>query len=158
KAEGGEAFKQLLKNAEGFFDFYLYRLCTINPPATDKGRLAILRGMAEAVYKTGNGVLIDKYAQKTALRLGVTPDAGRAEVKKLSHGKPGGQETEPDETVAPIAPPTPQEQWLLKLALLQEGLVEWIGAHLDPTWVQHPVAREVLVRRLKAQADQSWTS
>ena len=39
--------------------------------------------MAEAVHKTGNAVLIDKYAQKTALRLGVSPEAVRAEFKKV---------------------------------------------------------------------------
>ena len=78
KASGGPAFKQLIERAEGFFDYYLNRLCATNEVTTDKGRLAVLRGMAEAVHKTGNGVLIDKYAQKTALRLGVTPDAVRA--------------------------------------------------------------------------------
>ena len=40
--------------------------------------------MAEAVHKTGNAVLVDKYAQKTALRLGVSPDAMRGEFKKDS--------------------------------------------------------------------------
>jgi len=35
--------------------------------------------MAEAVHKTGNNVLIDKFAQKTALRLGVLAEAVRAE-------------------------------------------------------------------------------
>ena len=40
--------------------------------------------MAEAVHKTGNGVLIDTYAQKTALRLGVSPEAVRAEIQKNS--------------------------------------------------------------------------
>ena len=52
--------------------------------------------MAEAVHKTGNGVLIDKYAQKTALRLGVTPDAVRAEFRKLSRAKaPAPEPAEP---------------------------------------------------------------
>src|SRR5438552_3212005 len=66
KAAGGEAFKQLIERAEGFFDYYLNRLCSINDVTTDKGRLAVLSGMAEAVHKTANAVLIDKYAQKTA--------------------------------------------------------------------------------------------
>ena len=87
KASGGAAFKQLIEQAEGFFDYYLKRLCATNDVTTDKGRLAVLRGMAEAVHKTGNSVLIDKYAQKTALRLGVTPDAVRAEFRKLSRAK-----------------------------------------------------------------------
>src|SRR5438876_980151 len=79
KASGGAAFKELIERAEGFFDYYLNRLCSINDVTTDKGRLAILRSMAEEVHKTRNVVLIDKYAQKTALHLGVTPDAVRVE-------------------------------------------------------------------------------
>jgi len=79
KASGAEAFKGLIERAEGFFDFYLNRLCATNEVTTDKGRLAVLRGMAEAIHKTANVVLIDKYAQKTALRLGVTPGSVRSE-------------------------------------------------------------------------------
>src|ERR1043166_2461778 len=74
KANGGEAFRKLIEQAEGFFDYYLGRLGAQNETATDKGRLTILRDMAEAVHKTGSAVLIDKYAQKTALRLGVSSD------------------------------------------------------------------------------------
>jgi DNA primase len=161
KASGGEAFRELLARAEGFFDFYLNRLCLTNEIATDKGRLAILRAMAEAVHKTGNGVLIDKYAQKTALRLAVSPDSVRAEFKKLARGQyvppeePAGEESGAE---PPTAPPSPQEQWLLKLVLLQEELVGWVAAHLDPAWVQHPATRQIILRRLEAQADESWTS
>jgi DNA primase len=50
---------------------------------SDKGRNTILRDMAEAVRKTGSAVLVDKYAQKTALRLGVSPEAVRAEFKRM---------------------------------------------------------------------------
>src|ERR1035437_2561844 len=82
KASGAPAFKQLIEHAPGFFDYYLDRLCATNEVTMDKGRLGVLRDMAEAVNKTGKRVLIDRYAQKTALRLGVTPDAVRAESKK----------------------------------------------------------------------------
>ena len=81
KASGAAAFKQLIERAEGFFDYYLNHLSARNDVTADQGRLAVLRGMAEAVHKTGNTVLVDKYAQKTALRLGVTPDAVRAEFR-----------------------------------------------------------------------------
>ena len=102
KASGGPAFKQLIERAEGFFDYYLNRLCATNEVTTDKGRLAVLRGMAEAVHKTASSVLIDKYAQKTALRLGVTPDAVRAEFKKLSRAKvPAPEVVEPRWSKAP---------------------------------------------------------
>ena len=160
KASGGAAFKQLIESAEGFFDYYLGRLCATNEVRTDKGRLAVLRDMAEAVHKTANSVVIDKYAQKTALRLGVTPDAVRAEFKKLSRSKPSAPEpVEPpvEESAAPQRPST-HEYWLLKLLLGHDDLVDWAAAHLDPGWVQHALVRRVVAQRLAAQANQTWTS
>ena len=88
KANGGPAFAQLIERAENFFDYYLHRLCAQNDLATDKGRLAVLGAMAEATQKTGNAVLTDTYAQKTAARLGVSPDAARAEFKRIAAQKP----------------------------------------------------------------------
>jgi DNA primase len=160
KASGGAAFKQLIERADGFFDYYLNRLCATNEMTTDKGRLTVLRGMAEAVHKTGNGVLIDKYAQKTALRLGVTPDAVRAEFRKLSRAKAPTPETaEPpvEESPSPQRPSN-HEYWLLKLLLLHDDLVTWAAAHLDPGWLQHPLARQIVAQRLAADANQTWTS
>ncbi len=160
KASGGAAFKQLIERAEGFFDYYLNRLCSTNEASTDRGRLAVLRGMAEAVLKTGNNVVIDKYAQKTALRLGVTPDAVRAEFKKLSRSKPAAPETAEPPVEQSAAPqrPSPQEYWLLKLLLRHDDLVDWAAAHLDPGWVQHGLVKEIVAQRLAAHATQKWTS
>jgi DNA primase len=160
KANGAAAFKQLIERAEGFFDYYLNRLCATNPVATDKGRFAVLRDMAQAVHKTGNGVLIDKYAQKTALRLGVAADAVRVEFRKLGRGSavPPGPDQEPaSQAMAPQRPST-HEYWLLKLLLLHDDLLPWAGLHLDANWVQHPLARQIIERRLVANATQSWRS
>src|SRR5579863_4477808 len=77
KESGAAAFRELIEKAEGFFDYYLNRLCATNDLAADKGRIEVLQQMAAAVHKTGNAMIIDKYAQKTALRLGVTPEAVR---------------------------------------------------------------------------------
>src|SRR6185369_6848502 len=49
KEFGGAAFQGLIHKAEGFFDFYLNRLCASNDTSTDKGRLTIVKSMAEAV-------------------------------------------------------------------------------------------------------------
>src|SRR6266550_7544125 len=54
KKSGGAAFQELISKAEGFFDFYLNRLCSTHEISTDKGRLAVVKSMAEAVLKTGN--------------------------------------------------------------------------------------------------------
>lgn len=64
KAHGGAEFKQLIERAAGFFDYYLDRLCANNDISTDKGRLGVLRRMAEAVHKTNNVVLVDNTRKK----------------------------------------------------------------------------------------------
>jgi DNA primase len=159
KANGGEAFRRLVENAEGFFDYYLNRLCKLDDANSDKGRNAILRGMAEAVHKTGNLVLIDTYAQKTALRLGVSPEAVRAEFKKIPGAKtaPGESETEPA-AESEMSRPSTQEFWLLKLLLLHDDLVAWTALHLDVNWISHPFARQIVERRLTAQTNETWQS
>ena len=160
KAAGASAFKQLIEKADGFFDYYLSRLCATNAVTSDKGRLAVLGSMAEAVHKTGNVVLIDKYAQKTALRLGVSPDSVRAEFTKFSRGKrtaPAAEEG-PEERAAAPPPPSALEIWLLKILLLHDELLEWAVAHLDVSWLQHPLAHDIVVRRFAAHTEQTWRS
>ncbi len=48
------------------------------------------------------------------------------------------------------------EAWLLKLALQHAPGLDWLMAHCDPAWVQHPHARDILARRLKAHREQTW--
>lgn len=161
KTSGGAAFKRLIERADGFFDYYLNRLCAMNEVTTDKGRLAVLRGMAEAVHKTANVVLVDKYAQKTALRLGVTPDAVRAEFKKLAHAKPprpqAGEESPQETTNQPTAARIPApERWLLRLLLTQDDLVGWVADRLDFQWLQHPMVRRIVEARIASFRSDSW--
>jgi DNA primase len=161
KASGGVAFAELVKNAEGFFDYYLNRLCATNEITSDKGRLAILRSISEAVHKTGNSVLIDTYAQKTALRLGVPPESVRAEFKKNPAPQTAPRASEEDsfesaEPATEIAPPSPIEFHLLKLLLLHDELVATIALHLDANWVLHPHVRQLVGLRLEAQEHETW--
>ena len=164
KANGGEAFRELIKNADGFFDYYLKRLCNTNDIATDKGRVSVVREMTEAVRKTGNPVLIDKYAQKTALRLGVTPEATRKEFAKSTTGlvvaAPDDEyfDSAASETEEAIPRPTTPELWLLKLVLRHDTGLEWLVAHLDPNWIQHPLVKDIVARRMNAQRDGTWRS
>ena len=166
KTRGGEAFNQLIAGADDFFDYYLHRLCVQNDVNGDKGRLVILRDMAEAVQKTGSAVLVDKYAQKTALRLGVSPESVRAEFKKIARAKPVpspvAEPVEPEipegagfESLAP-ARPSDKEFWLLKLLLRQEELAAAAQQFLDVHWLPHPLVRTVLEHYLAAQAGQTW--
>ena len=158
REQGVEAFRAVIARAEGFFDFYLNRLCRVHPADTDKGRLAILAGMAEAVQKTANAVLVATYAQKTALRLAVPPEAVRAEFKRAA-GRPApvapGEEEMEIES-APLAPPKVHELQLLKLLFADEQLVRLAAANLDPSWIAHPTVRQVVQERLAADAHDAW--
>ncbi|MCW5555783.1 MAG: DNA primase [Verrucomicrobiae bacterium] len=158
KEHGPDAFRQLVEKAAGFFDYYLNRLCARHDLATDKGRLAVVRGMAEAVRKTGNTVLLDKHAQTTALRLGVSPEAVRAEFQKHPTARtalvPAEDSFEEPETAA--ARPSAPEFWLLKLVMLYEAELDWVAAHLDPDWIQHPEVQHILRRRLAAHENRTW--
>jgi len=163
KAGGGGAFQQLIAGAEGFFDYYLTRLCGTNDLATDKGRLAVLRAMAEAVYKTGNGVLIDTYAQKTALRLGVSAESVRVEFKKTSLSQPAPREAEEEsfesaEPAEAVVRPSLTEFHLLKLLLQHDDLVRWVALHLDVHWISHAQVRQLVDLRLAAQEHETWHS
>jgi len=158
KEHGGAAFAEIIESAEGFFDYHLNRLCALHAASTDKGRAAILQAMAEAVHKTGDAAVIDKFAQKTALRLGVTPQAARDEFKKRGASTrtvTGGGEPAPENEVE-AQPLSLQEFWLLKLALQNDDCVEWLAERLDPRWLVHPVAQEIIARRCAAHTGRTW--
>lgn len=162
KQFGGAAFKELIGRAQGFFDYYLNRLCATNDAGTDKGRLSILASMADAVHKTANLVLIDKYAQKTGLRLGVSPEAVREEFRKLSRPRRPRAES-PDEEQASqvetqLEPPAAAEHWLAKLLLTHDELVPWAALHLQPSWIMHPGVREVVMKRIARHESGDWSS
>lgn len=158
KEFGGAEFQKLIERAEGFFDFYLNKLCATNDVATDKGRLAVVKAIADAVLKTNNAVLIDTYAQKTGHRLGVSPEAVRVEFKKIrSPNKPTGPAA--DETEPPVevpSRPSAQEFWLLKLLLSDDELANWLSAHLDQQWLPHPHVRQIVSGCLTAHANGNW--
>ena len=160
KSRGGPEFKKLINSAAGFFDYYLDRLCAENDVTSDRGRLVVLREMSAAVHKTGNGVLIDKYAQKTALRLGVAPEAVRVEFRKQPAPKAPRQDNqEPTEEPEPEeAPPTAFEAWLLKLLLVHEELADWAASYVDPDWIEHRLAKQIVKERLELQLNGTWVS
>jgi DNA primase len=158
KAHGGEAMRQLLGGAEGFFDFYLNRLVKLNDARTDRGRLAIVAEISEAANKTGNAVLIDSVIQKTAQRLAVSPEAVRAEFRKVRGAPRRVSETDEaaGEPATPGQRPTPLEMWLVKLLFHCDEHMDWIAAHLDPDWLRHPAVLGLARRRLDAHAADSW--
>jgi DNA primase len=156
KQLGGPAFSQLIESARGFFDYYLDRLCVLHDAATDRGRRAIVQAMAESVHKTGNDVLLDTYAQKTALRLSVAAQAVRNEFGKA----PGSRAVDVEEPAGVSTPaiqrPSAQELWLLRFLLESDDYVAWIASHLELDWLAHPMVREIVSQRFAADANHDW--
>ncbi|HXR05944.1 MAG TPA: toprim domain-containing protein, partial [Candidatus Acidoferrum sp.] len=155
KEFGGPAFAALIQNARGFFEFYLDRLCAANDLAGDRGRRAVSEAMSEAVHKTGSAVLLDTYAQKTALRLGVSAESMRQEFKKRPRSSATGDEPQEQDAGSAVRP-SAQEAGLLRLLLENDSLLDWIAAHLDLEWLAHPVVREIVAGRLRLEQTQSW--
>lgn len=165
---GPDAFRAVLEQSRGFFDFLLQHLITTHDPASDRGRLAILEGMATRLLLTDNAVLIDTYAQRTAQRLGVSVEAVRTEFRKtkpapgraapveVSPPSPSPAESTPGTpnpaaaaAPADAAPPSVHELWLLRyLCQADAELIDWTLHHLDPQWIQHPLIRRVTQIRL----------
>lgn len=157
KERGGDAFRQLIEHAPGFFDYFLERLCRVNDVRSDRGRAAVVRGFGEAVMKTGDAVLLDTCARKAAGLLGVGVEAVKAEFKKAARDvapKPDAESEPP--LPEPASPPSAQEFWLLRLVLQDEDLVEWVIGHLDLAWVEHPLVRRVLELRFAGFQNNDW--
>ena len=115
--------------------------------------------MAEAVHKTGNSVLIDTYAQKTALRLGVSPDSVRDEFGKIRRSEVGSRKPENEAgavSESEVPRPSDNEFRLLKLLLQHDELVGWAALHLDANWIVHPLLRQIVEKRLAAQTNGTW--
>jgi len=158
REQGPEAFRALLDGSREFFEFYLDHLCTVRDPATDRGQMGIVREMASMLRKTGDSVMIDKYAQKTGMKLAahtgfsISPQAVRTEFSKArpsTYREPASEIPEETPADPPIERPSAQEFWLLRLLLLDAEKLEWATRHLDLDWVQSGVVRQILTERLK---------
>lgn len=143
RSQGPESFRERLDQAEGFFDFHLRRLCEQHDPRTDRGQRDVLQAMGIALRKAGDAVLLDRYTQYTALALGVSADAVRAEFRKVKAPRePAASEPAPE--VLPAPPPPPHETWLLRLVFHEDAQAEWAVDELDLEWVEHAGVREIL--------------
>ncbi len=156
KAQGAQAFRSLIDQAPGFFDWLLERLCRQHSTESDRGRLAIAHVMAESLAKTGSAVLIDTHAQKVAARLGISSDAVRQEFNRIRPGL-GPAEVELEMPVDDVPQPGAVELWLLRLLLSHLDLVPWAAAHLQTAWIQHPQVRRIVEGLYRVVEEDQWS-
>ena len=145
RSHGPDRFRERLDAAEGFFDFHLRCLCEEHDPRTDRGHRAVLQAMGAALRKADDAVLMDRYTQHTALALGVSAEAVRAEFRKVKAPR-APVASEGEAPSLPATPPPPHEAWLLRLLFHEAVQAEWMADELDEEWVEHAGVREILRR------------
>jgi DNA primase len=164
KEFGGTGFQKLITDARDFFDFYLDYLCASQEPNTEKGQLAVVREMGAMINKSGDRLLADKYAQKTAFKLStfmqlpVSPEAIRAEFQKIRPKRPNleADAGSPPDPAADEPKPSEREFWLLRFILASDDHLDWLVRTLDPAWIEHPTIRQIVARRCEFHVSQSW--
>ena len=158
KANGAEAFRKLVESADGFFDYYLTRLCAQNDVKTDKGRTIVVRSMLQELQKTGNRVTFDKYAHALTFKLGLSFKSIVDEFQKILSEQSAGKQDEVEKIGESFSRPSALEFHLLKLILLHDDLVAWTTLHLDANWILHPQVRQIVSQRFAAQSNETWQS
>ena len=151
REQGVMAFREMMDQAPDYFDFYLNHLLIEHDVRSERGRREVTQAMGLAVRKTRDAVLLDRCAQQTALAVGASAEAVRAEFQRIPQPKtsavydrsePMMAEHSSPETA--VAPPTQQERWLLRLAFQDSAFGDWVADCLDPRWVEHPQVRAIL--------------
>ena len=160
KAEGGEKLRALIAGGESFFAYLLKRLSKQHNPATERGKLQIVRQMAEWLARIPSPVLLATYAQQTAQRLDVPEDAIRQELRKLQQSRQSAAAHRPamemEDEIVEMTPNLPEETLLLQMLLTDVRLVDLTLERLDPAWLTPSVAGAVIRRVLKLHADGKW--
>jgi len=131
-----------------------------------------VKSMGEAVRKSGNRVVMDRYAQETALRLGVSPDAMRAEFAKTKPARPQRRDRWEEEEALAVSEvgegesfdaaepelerPSAKEFWLLKLMLIDEEAPPEFAPYVNLQWIAHAQVRDIVGQIIKAHGDNAW--
>ena len=151
REHGVVAFREMMDQAPDYFDFYLNHLLIEHDVRSERGRREVTQAMGLAVRKTRDAVLLDRCAQQTALAVGASAEAVRAEFQRIPQPKTSAvyDRSEPmlAEHSSPepaVAPPTQQERWLLRLAFQDSAFGDWAADCLDPRWLEHPQVRAIL--------------
>jgi hypothetical protein len=92
------------------------------------------------------------------LRLGVAPEAVRAEFKKFRRSQREAPASPESDTVAPTesVPISATERWLLWFLLTKEDLLGWIVERLDLRWIRHTLVKSIAETCVSAVESNSW--
>jgi DNA primase len=158
---GAEKLKELITKGPSFFVYLLERLSKQHDPRSDRGKLQIVRQMAEWLVRIPSPTLLATYAQQTATRLGVPENAVRQELRKMQSAQRRGAtpvetESEPEEVESERPAALPAELMLLEWMLADARAVEVVDERLDREWLTGSAAGGLVERITKLQAKGKW--
>jgi DNA primase len=160
KKFGKDAFIRLLIAADDFHEFYLKYLCSQKNLKTTSGRQQVVQLMCESVQKTGSPTLIDTYAQRTAQLLSVSPEAVRAEFRRVpaTKSRPVGDQEESPETVtsAETSQPPRDEFGILQILFKTDEFIGWMSDCFDPNWISNAAFRKIVEARVREHREKTW--
>jgi DNA primase len=157
KMLGPEKLKEIITKGPSFFVYLLERLSKQNDPRTDRGKLQIVREMAEWLVRIPSPILLSSYAQQTANRLGVPEDAVRQVLRKIrptSRGEVDAVVVEPEKSAR--ADGLPAELMLLQMMLVNESVVEMVAEQLDCEWLTDSTAGSLMGQVVAAHSKGRW--
>ncbi|HON07118.1 MAG TPA: hypothetical protein PLW02_03345, partial [Verrucomicrobiota bacterium] len=153
KNYGVEKFREVIQKANGFYDYFLERLCNLNNPATDKGKMAIIKEFGVALKRSNNAVIVDTYKNRLAGRLAVNPIAIEEELRKLPvQIDVGALSRDIPQEEKKKAPPK-DELWLLKIILQYEDTVSILNEYLNTEWIQDDRIRKIIEKRMSTEIE-----
>lgn len=124
RAEGGEAFAEVIGASKDFFDFQLERLARRDDFTTPRGKIAAARKLAEFISLIPDGVSREAVLNNAAVRLEISAEQFRNLIGKV----PAARTEEPDEIIQvrqKIELDRTQE-WLVALALRDAESRAWL--------------------------------
>lgn len=161
KSQGVEAFRQLLNNAQDFFDFQLEILLSRYNRTEPLGLMKITNQFLETFVKIRNPILLDHYLKRLGHALGIDENSLRSELAKLrkktaSTAPPSAQKTTAESDVLLGETALQDEIVLMSLILEEESLRAVAVRELDDADFQTE-ALKALFRQLQELWQQQRT-
>lgn len=160
--QGPDAFRDLLKKAQDFFDYKLQALLRKYPRTDALGLAKISREMLETFQKIRNPVIQAEYFKRLSRELGVDENSLRSEFANVT--KRTGRSREGAVGPGPVKPVdvAPQEEVMI-LALMAEAadFAERAEAEIGPEMFRSEVSREIfrlIAASLEEKKKRSFTA
>lgn len=160
RAHGAAALKNLVTESQSFFVYLLERLSEQHNPRSERGKLQIVRQMAEWLVRIPSPVLLATYAQQTAQRLEVPEESVRQELRKLQRHQRGQERTpigvEPTGLDTETLPAQPAEVMLLQLILEDVRIADMALERLETAWLTGSTAGRLIEKVLARHSRGEW--